>query len=169
MNAIRQRFDACAHPARLKLVQGVLVGDGKGRGQGQLAVEGLITSMVYAWCGLSPEFMKLMRAGKLEAWNLPFGVGAPPLIHPIIFASIHKAGSSVSFLQAAIPTGCQEWGCLEFARAAVLGEPVGSPFIVVVWYVGRINSDSPRTLCTTRSTVYLAAEESHMFSQPLQI
>lgn len=79
MAAIRRRFDASGHPARLELVQGVLVGDGKGRGQGQLAVEGLITRMVYAWCGLSPEFMQLIRAGKLDAWNLPFGVGAPPL------------------------------------------------------------------------------------------
>jgi len=23
--------------------------------------------------GLSPEFLPLMRAGKLDAWNLPFG------------------------------------------------------------------------------------------------
>ena len=77
MNAIRDRCDARGHPARLHLVQGVLVGDGRGRGQGRLAVDGLITSMVYSWCGLSPEFMTLIRAGKLEAWNLPFGVGEP--------------------------------------------------------------------------------------------
>ena len=87
-------------------MQGVLVGDGKGRGQGQLAVEGLITSMVYAWCGLSPEFMELMRAGKLEAWNLPFGVGAPPLIYPVLLAFIYELGSFLQKFPLHPRSGC---------------------------------------------------------------
>ena len=32
---------------------------------------------IYAWSGLSPTFQKLAKAGKLEAWNLPLGVGLP--------------------------------------------------------------------------------------------
>ena len=31
VNAIRRRFDASGHPARLQLVQGILVGNGKVR------------------------------------------------------------------------------------------------------------------------------------------
>jgi acyl CoA:acetate/3-ketoacid CoA transferase len=52
------------------------VGNGKGRGMGVLAKEGLVTSMVYAWLGVCPEFLPLIRDSKIEAWNLPFGCGA---------------------------------------------------------------------------------------------
>ena len=65
----------------------------QGRGQGQLAVEGLVTRMVYAWCGLSPEFMALIRAGKLQAWNFPFGVGEDTRIEYLPCAALPQAWS----------------------------------------------------------------------------
>ena len=34
----------------LRLRQGVITGNGKGRGQGRLAAEGLVTQLVAAWC-----------------------------------------------------------------------------------------------------------------------
>lgn len=42
-----------------------------------LAKDGLVAKYIYAWSGLSPTFQKLAKARKLEAWNLPLGVGPP--------------------------------------------------------------------------------------------
>ena len=40
-----------------------------------LAKEGLVQKYVYGWSGLSPTFQKLAEAKRLEAYNLPLGVG----------------------------------------------------------------------------------------------
>lgn len=40
----------------------------------KLAMEGLVSTYTYAWTGLSPGFTKLIKEGKLVAWNLPLGV-----------------------------------------------------------------------------------------------
>ena len=40
-----------------------------------LAVEGLITQFIFGWSGNCPTFLKLIKAGKITAWNLPLGIG----------------------------------------------------------------------------------------------
>lgn len=50
-------------------------GDGKGRGLDDLAVEGLITTATFGWAGLSPKLLEMITAKKVDAWNLPLGVG----------------------------------------------------------------------------------------------
>ena len=69
-------------------LQVAAVGDGKGRGTDQLAVEGLVTRYTYAWTGLSPGIMKLVQAGKIMAWNLPLGVSAPRLVGQLVSANV---------------------------------------------------------------------------------
>eukprot|EP00210_Caulerpa_lentillifera_P008453 g8065.t1 len=73
LNVLRKRFDQTGLPQRLKLITGVVVGDGKGRGMDVLAADGLLTEMVYAWAGTTPSLIKLIHASKIKAWNLPAG------------------------------------------------------------------------------------------------
>ena len=51
----------------LWLVQGVLAGNGKGRGQGRLAAEGLVTRLVAAWCVTPPLNPTARRASTASA------------------------------------------------------------------------------------------------------
>ena len=74
VDALRARFDATASPRSLGLLVVAAVGDGKGGGLGRLAAPGLLSRLIYAWAGASPEFTSLIAAGGLEAHNLPLGV-----------------------------------------------------------------------------------------------
>ena len=50
MHIRRELRSLPAQTLMLRLLQGVLAGNGKGRGQGRLAAEGLVTQLVAAWC-----------------------------------------------------------------------------------------------------------------------
>ena len=39
-----------------------------------LAREGLVSRLVYGWTGSAPGFLRLVRSGAVQAWNLPLGV-----------------------------------------------------------------------------------------------
>lgn len=78
VDAIRQRFDKTGHPRQLKLFMVALVGDGKGRGMDALAVDSLVDSLVFAWTGLSPKYLELIKQNKVLGWNLPLGVSKNP-------------------------------------------------------------------------------------------
>eukprot|EP00884_Botryococcus_braunii_P016506 jgi/Botrbrau1/3539/Bobra.341_2s0065.1 len=74
LEALRERFEKTGHPRGLRLWVVAPAGDGKGRGFGRLAAKGLVSQLVYAWIGLSPEFMPLIQSGEIQGWNLPLGV-----------------------------------------------------------------------------------------------
>ena len=89
VKAVRHRYDSTQHPKNLHVVAVAACGDGKGRGIDELAVEGLISTATFGWAGLSPKLLKMIIAKKVNAWNLPLGVGeiAAPLIS-LVYAAI---------------------------------------------------------------------------------
>ncbi|KAK9817065.1 hypothetical protein WJX72_009007 [[Myrmecia] bisecta] len=74
LQAVRQRFDASGQPRNMHLFNVATGGDGKGRGLDVLAAPGLVASLTYAWAGMSPKLLSLVRDHRLPAWNLPLGV-----------------------------------------------------------------------------------------------
>ena len=78
LNALRRAHDERGQPAGLTLINVAVGGTAQGRGLNVLAKDGLVTRYVFAWSGLSPGFHKLAQARRLEAWNLPLGVGEVP-------------------------------------------------------------------------------------------
>ena len=77
VKALRKRFDSTQHPQNLHIVAVAACGDGKGRGLDELAVDGLVSTATFGWAGLSPKLLKMITAKKIDAWNLPLGVGRP--------------------------------------------------------------------------------------------
>lgn len=75
VRAVRHRYESTQHPQHLHVVAVAACGDGKGRGLDDLAVDGLITTATFGWAGLSPKLLKMITAKKVDAWNLPLGVG----------------------------------------------------------------------------------------------
>ncbi len=75
VKALRKRFDSTQHPQNLHVVAVAACGDGKGRGLDELAVDGLVSTATFGWAGLSPKLLKMITAKKIDAWNLPLGVG----------------------------------------------------------------------------------------------
>jgi len=75
VKALRKRFDSTQHPQNLHIVAVAACGDGKGRGLDELAVVGLVSTATFGWAGLSPKLLKMITAKKIDAWNLPLGVG----------------------------------------------------------------------------------------------
>lgn len=75
VKAVRHRYDSTQHPQNLHVIAVAACGDGKGRGLDELAVPGLITTATFGWAGLSPKLLKMITAKKVDAWNLPLGVG----------------------------------------------------------------------------------------------
>lgn len=88
LNALRKRFDDTGEPRELGLIWGISSGDKKGRGYDVLAVEGLVSSMVYAWTATAPKLADLARKNKVKAWNLPLGM----IAHMIRAAAGGKPG-----------------------------------------------------------------------------
>lgn len=75
VKAVRHRYVSTQHPRQLHVVAVAACGDGKGRGLDELAVDGLISTATFGWAGLSPKLLKMITAKKVDAWNLPLGVG----------------------------------------------------------------------------------------------
>ena len=75
VKALRHRFDSTQHPQNLHVYAVAACGDGKGRGLDELAVDGLVSTATFGWAGLSPKLLKMIAAKKINAWNLPLGVG----------------------------------------------------------------------------------------------
>ena len=95
VKALRKRFDSSQHPQNLHIICVAACGDGKGRGLDELAVDGLISTATFGWAGLSPKLLKMITAKKINAWNLPLGVG-------------------VSLSLTKIITMCSEWLCRQW-------------------------------------------------------
>jgi len=75
VKALRHRYNSTQHPRNLHAVVVAACGDGKGRGLDQLAIDGLLSTATFGWAGLSPTLLKMITAKKVNAWNLPLGVG----------------------------------------------------------------------------------------------
>lgn len=74
LDALRARYDATSSPRGLCLMWGISSGDKKQRGFGVLAREGLLKRVIYAWTASAPQFVPLVKDGKVEAYNLPLGI-----------------------------------------------------------------------------------------------
>lgn len=89
LEEVRSRFDATAHPCNLHLIAVATTGDRMGRGVDRLAVEGLISKYTFGWSGNCPGFVDLIKANKIDAWNLPLGA----VSHLVRDAAANRAGS----------------------------------------------------------------------------
>lgn len=103
VKAVRHRYDSTQHPQNLHVIAVAACGDGKGRGLDELAVAGLITTATFGWAGLSPKLLKMITAKKVDAWNLPLGVGetAAPVAADMHMLQMHDLH--------ALPAGCLCW------------------------------------------------------------
>ncbi len=72
--AIEQRFLATGHPRDLTVVHALGIGDGKGRGLGRFAHEGMVRRVIGGHWSWSGELQAMAREEKLEAYSFPAGV-----------------------------------------------------------------------------------------------
>ena len=89
VKAVRHRYDTTQQPRQLHVVAVAACGDGKGRGLDELAVDGLITTATFGWAGLSPKLLKLITDKKVDAWNLPLGVGEIATLISLAASNMH--------------------------------------------------------------------------------
>jgi len=89
LHEVRKRFDATSHPCDLHLIAVATTGDRKGGGVDQLAVEGLIAKYTFGWSGNCPGLVDLIKANKMQAWNLPLGA----VSHMVRDAAANRPGS----------------------------------------------------------------------------
>ncbi|MDN5842948.1 MAG: 3-oxoacid CoA-transferase [Alcaligenaceae bacterium] len=73
MQALGDRFRETQEPAGITALHPVGLGDGKDKGAGHLAQEGLLARVVSGTYVNSPGISDLVRAGKIEGWTLPQG------------------------------------------------------------------------------------------------